>query len=99
MIRKLKEEHKNVTRKEVIINIISNFIYGLLGSTIVVSITLGYDIAVLTAYMAYYFYLGIVINRPKYVTYLGKFIVFPIPAALGAFTGYKLAPLVISLII
>ena len=99
MIKKLKEEHKNVTRKEVIINIISNFIYGLLGSTIVVSITLGYDIAVLTAYMAYYFYLGKVINRPKYVTSLGKFIVFPIPTALGAFTGYKLAPLVISLII
>jgi hypothetical protein len=41
--------------------------------------------------MIYYFFLGRVVNRPKYVTSLGKFIVFPVPTALGAFAGYKLA--------
>jgi hypothetical protein len=35
--------------------------------------------------------MGTIVNRPKYVTDLGKLIVFPIPTALGAFTGYKLA--------
>jgi len=34
--------------------------------------------------------MGRIVNRPKYVTDLGKLIVFPIPSALGAFTGYKL---------
>jgi hypothetical protein len=46
---------------------------------------------VLLSYLAYYFFVGRIINRPKYVTDLGKLIVFPIPSALGAFTGYKLA--------
>jgi len=49
------------------------------------------DMAVLLGYMTYYFYVGKVINRPKYVTSLGKFIMFPVPASLGAFSGYKLA--------
>jgi hypothetical protein len=52
----------------------------------------------LLAYMTYYFYVGKVINRPKYVTSLGKFIMFPVPAALGAFAGYKLAYILSSLI-
>jgi len=47
----------------------------------------------------YYFYVGKVINRPKYVTSLGKFIMFPVPTALGAFTGYKFAGLLSSLMI
>jgi len=41
--------------------------------------------------MIYYFFLGRVVNRPKYVTSLGKFIIFPVPTAIGAFVGYKLA--------
>jgi hypothetical protein len=49
--------------------------------------------------MIYYFYVGKVINRPKYVTSLGKFIMFPVPAALGAFIGYKIAGILSMLII
>jgi hypothetical protein len=58
---------------------------------IVPFITLKMDIAVLMAYMIHYFYISKVINRPKYTTSLAKFILFPIPTALGAFTGYKIA--------
>ena len=75
----------------------SNFIYGLLGASIIVSIKLGHDLPVLITYLAYYFFLGKVINRPKYVTNIGKFIVFPFPTAIGAFVGYKAAPIVIGL--
>jgi hypothetical protein len=35
--------------------------------------------------------MGTIVNRPKYTTSLGKMIVFPLPSALGAFTGYKFA--------
>ena len=66
-------------------------LYGFLGSILVVFIAQRMDLAVLIGYMTYYFYLSKVINRPKYVTNLGKFIIFPIPTSLGAFTGYKLA--------
>jgi hypothetical protein len=42
--------------------------------------------------------MGRILNRPKYVTDLGKLIVFPIPSTLGAFTGYKLSSYLIKLL-
>jgi len=98
-MKKLVKEYKITPAKELWLDgVIHNFIYGFLGSTIIVAITLGYDIGVLIAYLLYYFFVGKIINRPKYVTSLGKFIVFPIPTALGAYIGYKVAPLLINLI-
>ena len=89
-IKKIGKEYRETPKKEIWEAATENFIYGFLGSIIVVFITLGIDIAVLIAYMSYYFFVGKVVNRPKYVTSLGKFIVFPVPTALGAFIGYKL---------
>jgi hypothetical protein len=57
------------------------------------------DLAVLLGYITYYFFMGKIVNRPKYVTKLGQMIVFPIPSALGAFTGYKLSYIILQLII
>jgi hypothetical protein len=54
--------------------------------------------AVLLGYLLYYNFMGTIVNRPKYVTDLGKLIVFPIPSALGAFAGYKLSYLLLQLI-
>ena len=92
-LKKMKSEYRETPKNEIMEAIFENFTYGFLGSIIVVFITLGVDIAVLIAYMSYYFFVGKVVNRPKYVTSLGKFIVFPIPTALGAFIGYKLIKL------
>lgn len=84
-------EYKNATRQEIWEGVRDNFVWGFLGSTLVVFVTTEMDIAVLLAYLAYYFYVGRIVNRPKYVTDLGKLIVFPLPTALGAFVGYKLS--------
>lgn len=90
-LKKIGKEYRETPTREIIEAIIENTIYGLLGSIIVVFISNKIDIAVLIGYMTYYFFVGKVINRPKYVTSLGKFIIFPVPTALGAFSGYKLA--------
>ena len=95
-IKKIREEVKETPKKELWLNIIENFFYGFIGATIVVFITLRHDSLVFIGYLAYYFYLGKVVNRPKYITSLGKFIVFPIPTAIGAFTGYKLAEILVN---
>ena len=87
----MKEEYLNAPKSEIVGAVVENAIYGFLGSILVVFIAERVDIAVLLGYMTYYFYLGKVVNRPKYVTGLGKFIIFPIPTSLGAFIGYKLA--------
>jgi hypothetical protein len=56
------------------------------------------DFAVLFGYLTYYIFMGRIVNRPKYVTDLGKLIVFPIPSTLGAFVGYKLSYYILQLI-
>lgn len=90
-IKKIKREYRETEPSEIRRAILENFVYGFLGSVLVVFIAERIDILVLLGYMVYYFYVGKVINRPKYVTSLGKFIIFPVPTALGAFVGYKLA--------
>jgi hypothetical protein len=96
-IKILVDDYKSTSPKEIWIDgVLYNFIYGFLGAMIIVSITIKIDIAILFAYLIYYFFVGKVINRPKYVTSLGKFIVFPIPTALGAFIGYKITPMIIQ---
>ena len=100
MPKKIIQEFKQASNRELWIDgVLANFIYGLLGAVVVVTITARIDVAVLISYLVYYFYLGKVVNRPKYVTSLGKFIVFPIPTAIGAFAGYKVAPTLIDLLI
>lgn len=95
---KIVKEYKNATLKEIWEGIRDNFIFGFLGATLVVFIATRTDIAVLIGYLTYYFFMGKIVNRPKYVTDLGKLIVFPLPSALGAFTGYKLSYLLINFI-
>jgi hypothetical protein len=90
-LKKIRKEYLETTSGELRQAAFENFVYGFIGSIIVVFIANRIDIAVLISYLCYYFFVGKVVNRPKYVTSLGKFIMFPIPAALGAFTGYKLA--------
>tara|TARA_R110001592_G_scaffold100611_2_gene285473 strand:+ start:2631 stop:2930 length:300 start_codon:yes stop_codon:yes gene_type:complete len=90
-LKKIQEEFRQTPRQELSSAVVDNFIFGLLGAILVVFVAERVDILVLLGYMIYYFFLGRVVNRPKYVTNLGKFIIFPVPTALGAFIGYKLA--------
>jgi len=97
-IKKIVKEYNSASTKEVWEGVRDNFTFGFLGATLVVFIATRTDIAVLMGYLIYYFFMGKIVNRPKYVTDLGKLIVFPIPSALGAFTGYKLSYILLHLI-
>jgi hypothetical protein len=97
-IQKMIKEYKDASPYEVWENVLVNFTFGFLGATLVVFIATRTDIAVLIGYVTYYFFMGKIVNRPKYVTDLGKLIVFPIPSTLGAFTGYKLSYTLIEII-
>jgi hypothetical protein len=97
-IQKIVKEWKDASPKEIWEGIRDNFTFGFIGATLVVFIATRTDVAVLVGYIAYYFFMGRIVNRPKYVTDLGKMIVFPIPSALGAFMGYKLSYVLIELI-
>lgn len=96
--KKIVKEYKNATPQEIWEGIRDNFTFGFIGATLVVFIATRTDIAVLFGYIVYYYFMGMIVNRPKYVTDLGKMIVFPIPSALGAFTGYKLSYILLQMI-
>ena len=88
---KIVKEYKEASPYEIWEGVRDNFIFGFIGATLVVFIATKTDFAVLIGYLSYYFFMGKIVNRPKYVTDLGKLIVFPIPSSLGAFVGYKLS--------
>jgi len=93
---KIIKEYKDATIYEIWEGLRDNFTFGFIGATLMVFIATKTDIAVLLGYMTYYFYMGKIVNRPKYVTDLCKLIVFPIPSALGAFSGYKISLILIE---
>ena len=97
-IDKIIKEWKDASPKEVWEGVRDNFIFGFLGATLVVFIATRTDIAVLLGYITYYTFMGRIVNRPKYVTDLGKLIIFPFPSAIGAFVGYKLSYVLLELI-
>ena len=96
--KRIYVEYKNATTREMWEGIRDKFTFGFLGAILVVFIATRIDLAVLLGYLAYYSFMGRIVNRPKYVTDLGKLIVFPIPSALGAFVGYKLSYLLLQFI-
>jgi hypothetical protein len=96
-LKKIVKEYKDATTYEIWEGVRDNFTFGFIGATLVVFIATKTDAAVLLGYITYYFFMGKIVNRPKYVTDLGKMIVFPIPSALGAFVGYKLSYILLEL--
>lgn len=75
-----------------------NFVWGFLGNSIVVFVSKELDLLVLINYIVYYILISYIVNRKKYDTILGKFIVLPGSAAAGAFTGYKVAQMLTQML-
>lgn len=96
--KKIIKEWKDATSREIIEAIIDNALYGFLTAVVVVAVAMKIDIAVLFAYIIYFSYVGKIINRPKYITDLGKIVIFPFSSAFGAFVGYKLSQWILELI-
>ena len=96
--KKIIKEWNEATPQEVWEGVRDNFTFGFIGATLVVFIATKMDLAVLFGYLAYYSFMGKIVNRPKYVTDLGKLVVFPFASAFGAFTGYKLSYYLIQLL-
>ena len=86
------------TPKELIRETLINFSWGFLGNSIVVFVSKELDLLVLLNYIVYYILISYIVNRKKYDTILGKFIVLPGSAAAGAFTGYKVAQLLVNMV-
>ena len=86
------------TPNELLRETLINFMWGFLGNSIVVFVAKELDFLVLINYIVYYVLISYIVNRKKYDTILGKFIVLPGSAASGAFAGYKLAQIITEIV-
>ena len=71
-----------------------NFLYGFIHVTLLLFVGSGVLALTGLGYLIFFMYLSKTLNRPKYVTSLGKFIVFPFAATAGAVTGKLLMILI-----
>jgi hypothetical protein len=71
-----------------------NFTWGFLGNAITLFVARELDVAVFINFILYYMVLSFIINRAAYETRLGKLVILPGSAAIGAFAGYKFAQLI-----
>jgi hypothetical protein len=79
------------TPAELIRETLINFCWGFSANSVVVFMSRNIDIAVLLNFFVYYILISYIVNREKYETRLGKFIILPGSSAAGAFCGYKFA--------
>jgi len=89
--KKIKVMDAKTTPIELIYESLINFSWGFLGNSIVLFMSKEMDIAVFINFILYYTLISFILNRAKYETKLGKFIVLPFAAALGAYSGYMFA--------
>ncbi len=92
--KEIKVADAKTSVNELIRETLINFSWGFFGNSIVVFMSKEIDIAVLVNFFLYYILISYIVNRAKYESNFGKFIVLPGSAALGAFTGYKIAQII-----
>lgn len=76
---------------ELIVESITNFVWGFAGNSIVVFMAKGLDAAVFINFLVYYGIISYILNRTSYKSNFGRFIFLPLTTAMGAFSGYKFA--------
>ena len=96
--KQIKVGDANTSMSELFVETFINFSWGFFGNSLVLFMANEIDLAVLVNFLLYYTLLSIIVNRAKYETKLGRFVILPGSAALGAFTGYKVAQLISQLI-
>ena len=96
--KEIKVADAKTSVSELIRETLINFFWGFFDNSIVLFMAKEIDLAVLINFFLYYILISIIVNRAKYETNLGKFVVLPGSAALGAFTGYKVAQLISSIL-
>jgi hypothetical protein len=92
--KEIKVADAKTSVSELLRETLINFCWGFFGNSIVVFMSKEIDLAVLINFFLYYILISIIVNRAKYESNLGKFVVLPGSAALGAFTGYKVAQII-----
>jgi len=97
--KQIKVYDAETTPKELAIEFIINFAYAFVANIMVPFIVLKSDLGVFISFLMYAYMLSYILNRDKYESKLGRYIMMPIPYTLGAFTAIKIGYIIANLII
>ena len=88
--KSIKIYDADTTIKEMTKESLINFSYAFIANISTPFIVMKYDVGVLFSFMIYYFFLSYILNRDKYETKLGRYVLMPFPCILGAYVAIKL---------
>ena len=97
--KQIKVYDATTSLKELIFEFIVNFIYAFAANVMVPFIILKSDVGVLLSFGMYYFMLSYILNRDKYESKLGRYILMPVPCVLGAYFAIKIGYVIAQLIV
>lgn len=84
------------TPKELLQECIINFCYAFAANIMTPFIVAKHDLGIFISFFLYYYLLSYILNRDKYESKLGRYILLPVPCIFGAFTAIKIGYLLIN---
>jgi len=97
--KQIKVYDAETTPKELALEFVINFTYAFVANIMTPFIVLKFDIGIFIAFLMYAYMLSYILNRDKYESKLGRYIMMPLPYTFGAFTAIKLGYVIANLII
>lgn len=85
------------TIKELVVEFIINFFYAFAANVSTPFIVQRVDGGVLISFVLYYLFLSYILNRDRYESKFGRYIMMPIPCAIGAYLSYKVGYWILNL--
>ncbi len=85
------------TLKELLFEFVANFLYAFVANVSTPFIVKKLDSGVFISFILYYFFLSYILNRDKYESKFGRYILMPIPCILGAYVSYKVGYIIVNL--
>lgn len=95
--KEIKVYDAETTPKELVFEFFINFLYAYVANVTTPFIVQKYDMGVFVGFFIYYYFLSYILNRDKYESKFGRYILLPVPCVLGAFASYKTGYLIFNL--
>ena len=96
--KQIKVYDAETSFKEISFEFLVNFLYAYIANVTTPFIVQRYDLGVLFGFFIYYYFLSYILNRDKYESKFGRYVLLPVPCILGAFLSYKTGFIIVNFI-
>lgn len=96
--KSIKIYDAQITIKELIFDFVINFLYAFAANLMVPFIVVKHDFGIFISFFLYYYLLSYILNRDKYESKFGRYIMLPVPCIFGAYFAIKIGYVIVNLI-